>query len=876
MKASRFILPSLLALFLASCGGTTETSSSSESSQSIEPPDVSEVTTTKVVAYEGPEILDSSSLCEIYVEDTPLFVYEVNVNHARTFSWSNSFEKNAVAIFDFEGRVDVRIELPYEAKAAYVSPLGYDIPVKVEGSTLSFTIEQPNNYVIQVDKDGDGLDEEDADKAIHLFANPLEENVPSPDDPNVVYIGPGVYDAGAIALTEGQTLYLAGGAYVYGNIRTEHVNDITIRGRGIISGEMYTRNSDSDVTCPLEIRYGSNITVEGITFLDPAGWTTIFYGCDNVNIENIKIISSRPNGDGISIQGCSNVTMDGGFVRTWDDSLVVKCNDDLSTENIAFYRVNVWTDLAQSMEVGFETHGDHISNVTFSDITVIHNYHKAAMSIHNADKADVSNITYRNITIEDGEMLGDNRADGLDDYLCDFSVEYSTSWSESTDLGNIDGVLVDNVKVLKLADSVVSRVSGYAGNHATVSNVTFRNMEIEGKKVASKEDLNLVFGTDVNEGSIKIESTGETTGAALPYAYDLTNLGTAVDVKVEETTSQDAVMVPTFSFQQGDLAYVGTPLEIVPESISVTHGAGNTFATPVDDGSGDFSADGSFPSSLLDGNRATSFESKPYTGAEHEFVGISIEFEEPVQAGTIRLLADEANAFSYVYDIEVRYKKESTSNPGTFGNYVIASGASEYSITPQAGNAVDISFTAANIKGIQLRVFRTSRALFDLGSFRLSEIEVYGPSLSYQKPVVDSTPYYDVYDPARLTDGNPNGTSYYESDGFPAYIVIDLQKVYEVKAITLCLPSSFSWDKRTQRMSFSGCAQDTDYREGLSFTTFQEAIDITFDPLLGNTYLLELDTPVAMRFLRIDIASNSIAGGYGGQLSEVYVFGSLA
>ena len=59
MKANRFILPTILALFLASCGDSGASSSSSASSIVVDPPDVSKVETTKVVAYEGPEILDS-------------------------------------------------------------------------------------------------------------------------------------------------------------------------------------------------------------------------------------------------------------------------------------------------------------------------------------------------------------------------------------------------------------------------------------------------------------------------------------------------------------------------------------------------------------------------------------------------------------------------------------------------------------------------------------------------------------------------------------------------------------------------------------------------------------------------------------------------
>ena len=59
---------------------------------------------------------------------------------------------------------------------------------------------------------------------------------PRPGDPNVVYFAPGVHRPGKIALTDNQTLYLAGGAVVKGCVHAKGTN-ITIRGRGILGGE---------------------------------------------------------------------------------------------------------------------------------------------------------------------------------------------------------------------------------------------------------------------------------------------------------------------------------------------------------------------------------------------------------------------------------------------------------------------------------------------------------------------------------------------------------------------------------------------------------------------------------------------------------------
>lgn len=48
------------------------------------------------------------------------------------------------------------------------------------------------------------------------------------------------------------------------------LKNITIRGRGIISGAVYDRQTQNQLYIPMEIRDCSNVKLEGITILDPA------------------------------------------------------------------------------------------------------------------------------------------------------------------------------------------------------------------------------------------------------------------------------------------------------------------------------------------------------------------------------------------------------------------------------------------------------------------------------------------------------------------------------------------------------------------------------------------------------------------------------
>lgn len=843
------------ALLLASCGPEEVVTTSSSSS---EPPVSEKIQKTRIVTYEGPSIMHTSEQVAIEVEGQELFVYETRVNDGRTFSWSNDYRMSPYSYFDFEGRAHVSMTFPEAVESASVSPLAYGIEPTIEGNVVSFDLEQPNNYVIEINGD--------PKTAVQLFANPLEEDVPEEGDEGVVYIGPGVYDAGAIPLEEGDTLYLSGGAYVFGNIRTELLDDITIRGRGVLSGETYSRDGEGDNTCPIEFRAGKNLRIEGIILADPAGWAVTLYNCDHVTMENVKIITARPNGDGISVQGSRDVEVTGGYVRTWDDSLVVKDNDGHSSERVSFSQVNVWTDLAQSMEVGYEANGDVMRDISFRDITVVHNYHKAVVSLHNADRAQVSNVLYENITVEHGEMLGDNRNDGMNDYLIDLSIEYNADWSVNEDLGDVDGVTVRNVLFQDVPDTAITRVRGDLATGAVMRNVTFENIQIGDVEAKDASSLRLQEGSNVENVTIK---GGTATGANLPYPYDLSELGDEVEKTHVEGIDQEAVLVPDFAVLKGDLQYLGTPIDYEVTSATLTHGTGKLFNDPADDGSGSYEDPNAPISNLFDGDQGTVFTSLAYDqDEEDEFLALTIEFAEPVYVGNIRLMGSADNDYSYQYQINTRARRE--GDPG-FRN---AQNLTTYALSPKQGNAIEIAISAMTVEALQFRIYMVEDEYFQIDRLSFGSLELYGPSLSYNKSIVDSTPYSDVYTPNRLTDGDPNGTSYYESDGFPAHIVLDLGTVYEVRVIALNLPNSLMWNARTQRIAFSGSAQDIPYGNDVKFDTFLEEQDYLFDPQQGNKVTIELAEPVRMRYLRLDISANDIAGGYGAQLSEIYVFGS--
>ena len=454
------------------------------------PSGLAEPAKTRLTIYEGPKTMDSSKTALVSVNGYDLFVYDVMVNHEHIWNANTQPTTTPMTYFDFEGKVRVSIQmpgLPQPVESAVVQPYFCGIVPEVKEGVVSFTITEPGQYTVVFNGS--------VNQALHIFANPLETDVPDKDDPNVFWIGPGEWVMDAIVLTDNQTLYISGGAVLHSIISVANADNVRICGRGLIDGSDYPawNQAGSYARVPIDLNHSKNITLEGIGIVNSNCWNVNSYSSKNVTIDNVKIISGRQNGDGFTFQSCTNHLVTNCFARTWDDSLVLK-NYSGSTKGITFRNIQVWTDLAQSMEIGYETDkgltlDPEISEVLFEDITVLYNFHKPVISIHNSDDAFVHDIVYRNIVVENAFMQGDN---GFNKELIEMTLQNS-SWSTVRDeFGSIDNVLIDGLTVINTADGKVprSRMSGQSEDNM-ITNVTLKNVTILGKPITSLKEMKL-------------------------------------------------------------------------------------------------------------------------------------------------------------------------------------------------------------------------------------------------------------------------------------------------------------------------------------------------------------------------------------------------
>ncbi len=436
---------------------------------------------TKVVTYPAPPGEKASDDYTVSVNGKPVSVYEIDTLNGGPASF---------AYFDFEGKVTVTITSLRAVTYARVLPTSYGITPTVEGSDISFTLDHPCNLTLELN--GSFM------RCLHLFANPLETNVPRPDDPNVIYYGPGVHEIGPVKIDSGKTVYIAGGAIVRGVILPDEkpttekdwsgvknwhdlfvadgAKHIAIRGRGILD----LRPLPWHARTAMVIRHCEDVLVEGITVLDAPAWVVAVFGSKNVTVRNVKQICRRENSDGVDLCNTQDAVVEDCFLRNNDDEVCVKTTSpppEQESKNIIVRRCVIWNERARGLGITSETR-ENISGVTFRDCDIIHDFSGGgdccSLAILVSDSGTMSNIVFEDIRCENVTNTLINCWIGAD------------MWGHDPNRGHVNGVVFRNITVTG-GSNPVSRLTGFDGDHL-IENVTFANLRINGKLVTSLED----------------------------------------------------------------------------------------------------------------------------------------------------------------------------------------------------------------------------------------------------------------------------------------------------------------------------------------------------------------------------------------------------
>ncbi len=353
-----------------------------------------------VISYPPISDLTTSDVYEVQANGKSIWTekFRTDMDIAALPEWFTSTPYTSVqqelhiSNFSCKGQIQVEIMVSEPVKTISIHPYSRKIIPQVEGNKVSIKLPGPDKLFIEVNDL----------PPLCFFANPVEDLMTDPDDPSVRYFGPGVHNPGMMNLEDDEVVYIAGGAIVYGGIRTNGSSNVRILGRGILDGNfkhqrmVVPENSDQ-------------VEFNGILIRNGRNWTNTIVNCTHVRYENVKVISFGPGGDGINPLGSKHVTINNCFFRCTDDCIAVKSPDSTWVVEDVLVTNNTMIGYAFSdgITIGFETNGPYIQDITVRNCDILMARGGSRVDGHSAfsvicdGPAVISNVLFEDIRVEE-------------------------------------------------------------------------------------------------------------------------------------------------------------------------------------------------------------------------------------------------------------------------------------------------------------------------------------------------------------------------------------------------------------------------------------------------------------------------------------------
>jgi len=441
-----------------------------------------------VVVYPAPEgeVLNTKFNVSVNGIDVPVYnaricTEDMQGRHAAGIAAQSDlyFDITGFASFDLKkGKAKVTVSVDDYIYTAKILPTSYHIKSTIKDNTISFEVDKPQHITVEIN--GDHI------RSLHLFVNPEETDIPDPNDPDVIYFGPGIHEITSVSVIgDNKTVYIAGGAVVRGILSDEERTgrrqasfvlrgkNITFRGRGIFDQGLVPR---------MQARQTMSVTVdgfrlEGVILCNSSTWTVSLRDCNDVHIDNMKLFGHRANSDGIDINSSLDVLVENCFLRTWDDLIVVKTlrGSNQDAGRIHVRKCVLFNMIAHALSIGAEL-TRNVEDVLFEDCDVIGDQGREwTLRIYHTDKALIKNVRFENIRIEESVRFA--------------SLWINTAvWTTDAERGHIEDVVFRNITVNNSGYPLHKEFEflGFDADHA-INNVLIDNVVINGRKVVPED-----------------------------------------------------------------------------------------------------------------------------------------------------------------------------------------------------------------------------------------------------------------------------------------------------------------------------------------------------------------------------------------------------
>lgn len=550
--------------------------------------------------YDYPSTVRQSQFYEVTVKkDTiskPAFVHITEApdgSFADHKIWITEHDRSvSFAQFDFSaGPVEVTVKKLWgdPAHDVLITPSRYGVLLKsFDGYSATFILDRPEYVSVRFVCDDNTDEFNNIKNALMIFADLPETNAPSIDAENVtvfkkdadlvnaeiIYFPPGEYNLldhlpnGSLILHDDQSVYIAGGAYVYGMVNGAGTYNVKLYGRGVLSGFKHDFHYDGQrqlteldpYNFRLKMHRGGNHTVEGITLLESVNHTLVVP--QNSLVKDVKFIAWACNNDGLR-------SSDGSVI----DHVFMKLSDDYfyATTKSLITRSVLWPMFnGATLQLGWgnRDHGGGarflnndlinpewdwigantgflasqlkpdatIENVLVEDVHIDGDINALAALDYAVVKGKnyeysghIRNFTFRNIIVNGKQIWWGNRGwDGYERLETQLSRDYNINPENPAQLGK----------------SFVKGIKSEDGKISYIENITFENVKINGEWLTEENYHKYVDVDTSTTKNIKFLRSPEKTFKPRPKAKTVQQYGqegVGANMNNEKPTTASAV-----------------------------------------------------------------------------------------------------------------------------------------------------------------------------------------------------------------------------------------------------------------------------------------------------------------------------------------------
>ncbi|GJM64324.1 glycosyl hydrolase family 28 protein [Persicobacter diffluens] len=426
-----------------------------------------------IVIYHYPKEVEPSGQFKAWLAGAEATVYPTEVAGLLTFGAHKA--------------VEVVVEPQFAFKKVDIRPQNLGIKAKIEGGKVIFSMPVASKVVLEFDQRVYQL--------LYVFSQTPVEDRPA----DIIFKSGEYYQNGFAQVKSGQKVWVQAGAVVEGYFLMEDVEEVEIFGHGIIDNSRLGHGAEQGYHGINWIK-ARDSKLENVHLIGNPRWSTSFFGCDDMEINDVRIIDWRPSDDGIDLVGCRNVEVKNAFIRTKDDCIAIKAMPfdvywptapeevhhqvkvDVGCRNVENIRVSncvLWNaEWGNAIEIGFETQADSIGNILFTNIDVLHvEANGGVFTIHNGDRALVHNVHYKDIRIEE--------ANG---FLCHFQI-LDSHYSKDDTRGNGQNIMLENI-AMQGPVQLNSLITGLSDQYA-YRGISFHNISLNDKVLNNITDAGL-------------------------------------------------------------------------------------------------------------------------------------------------------------------------------------------------------------------------------------------------------------------------------------------------------------------------------------------------------------------------------------------------